>query len=94
MADDITFEIAGDDGSEDTVTIPRAMIELLTEDDEPAAQVVGDLALFGCAERIHAAVHHAQSGPDEHIAEVEAATMEHFERRFGASYGELTGHAH
>lgn len=94
MTEDITFEISGDDGSDDSVTIPRAMLELLTEDDEPPAQVVGDLALFGCAERIHAVVHHAEGEADPHLAEVEEATMELFEDRFGASYGELTGHAH
>ncbi len=94
MTDDITFDISGDDGSTDEVTIPRAMLELLTEDDEPPAQVVGDLALFGCAERIHAVVHHAEGESDAELEAIESATLALFEDRFGASYGELTGHAH
>lgn len=94
MVSTITFEIAGDDGSADEVEIPREMLDLLTEGEEPPAQIVGDLALFGCAERIHAIVHHAEGEPDEDIDAIEEATMELFEARFGASYADLTGHHH
>ncbi len=94
MADTITFEITGEDGSTDEVTIPAPMLELLIEDDEGAATVVGDLALFGCAERIHGALHHGQGDPDPELESIEAATMAQFEERFGATFGELTGHQH
>lgn len=94
MVDEITFDIEGDDGSADRVTIPDGMLALLTEDDESPARVVGDLALFGCAERIHAALHHAEGAADPELEAIEAATMALFEERFGTSYGDLTGHAH
>ncbi len=94
MADNtVTFHIEGET-ADDEVTIPAEMLELLREDDEPDAEIVGDLALFSCAQRIHATVHHAEGGDTEQYQDIEAATMELFEERFGASYAELTGHQH
>ena len=94
MADDtITFRVEGET-ADDEVTIPTEMLDMLREADEPDAEIVGDLALFSCAQRIHATVHHAEGGDTERYRDVEAATMELFEERFGASYAELTGHQH
>lgn len=95
MTDTETVELSieGDDG-DDTLTLPAALVEMLAEDDESAAQVVGDLALFGCAQRIHATVHHAEGGVDPELEAVEESTMNLFEERFGTSYAELTGHQH
>ena len=94
MADEtVTFRVEGET-ADDEVTIPTEMLDMLREDDEPDAEIVGDLALFSCAQRIHATVHHAEGGDTERYQDVEAATMELFEERFGASYAELTGHQH
>ena len=89
----VTLRIEGDDG-EDEVTLPRAMLDLMREADEPDAEIVGDLALFSCAQRIHATVHHSQGGDTEEYEQIEEQTMELFEERFGATYAELTGHDH
>ena len=89
----VTLRIEGDD-DEDDVTLPTEMLELMREADESDAEIVGDLALFSCAQRIHATVHHADGGDTERYREIEEQTMELFEDRFGASYGELTGHDH
>ena len=43
---------------------------------------------------IHATVHHAEGGDTDRYRDIEEATMELFEERFGATYGELTGHDH
>lgn len=94
MVEHHTFEIVGEDDTRDDVTIPAALIELFTEDDEPATEVVGDVVMLGFAQRIHALVHHGHGGADADLEAIEAATMEQFEDRFGASYAELTGHAH
>lgn len=94
MVELTTFEIHGDDDSTDSVRIPTGLLELLAEDDNPPATVIGDLALLGCAQRIHAAVHHSHEESDTDLEALEEATMELFEERFGASYAELTGHAH
>ena len=94
MADDtVTLTIEGPD-EDDEVTLPREMLDLMRENDESDAEIVGDLALFSCAQRIHATVHHAEGGDTEEYREIEDRTMELFEDRFGASYGELTGHDH
>jgi hypothetical protein len=91
--DEVTLSIDGPDGTEE-VTLPSRLLEMLAEGDESAAEVVADLAMFGCAQRIHATVHHSEGGVEPELEEVEATTMELFEERFGASYGELTGHQH
>ena len=94
MANDtVTLTIDGPDG-DDEVTLPTEMLDLMREDDESNAEIVGDLALFSCAQRIHATVHHAEGGDTDEYREIEELTMELFEERFGASYAELTGHDH
>jgi hypothetical protein len=91
--DTLTLSIDSADAS-DELTIPTAMVDLLAEDGESAPQIVGDLALFGLAQRIHAAVHHGQDDPGEDLQNLEELTLELFEERFGMSYGEATGHSH
>jgi hypothetical protein len=94
MADDtVTLHIEGPN-DEDDVTLPTEMLNLMREADESDAEIVGDLALFSCAQRIHATVHHAEGGDTEEYKEIEEQTMDLFEERFGASYAELTGHQH
>lgn len=91
MSDTVEVHIDGPDGEND-LTLPVELVDMLREEDEPAATVVGDLAMFGCAQRVHAAVHHSEGGGD--LEDVEARIMELFEERFGATYGEVTGHQH
>jgi hypothetical protein len=94
MAEDtVTLRIEGED-AEDEVVLPTEMLDLLREEDESDAEIVGDLALFSCAQRIHATVHHAEGGDTEQFRAIEERTMDLFEDRFGASYAELTGHDH
>ncbi|PSP68156.1 hypothetical protein BRC85_03150 [Halobacteriales archaeon QS_1_69_70] len=94
MADEtVTLSIEGE-AAADEVTLPVGMLDLLREADESDAEVVGDLALFSCAQRIHATVHHAEGGDTERYRAIEERTMALFEERFGATYGELTGHDH
>ncbi|MFT4909050.1 MAG: hypothetical protein ACI9TI_000202 [Natronomonas sp.] len=94
MADEtVTLRIEGDDDA-DEVTLPSEMLDLMREDEETDPEIVGDLALFSCAQRIHATVHHAEGGDTEQYRDIEEATMDLFENRFGATYGELTGHDH
>ena len=92
-SDTVTLTVESEEGS-DEVTLPADLLDLLKEGDETPAEVVGDLAMMGCAQRIHATVHHSGGEVDPTIERLEELTMELFEERFGASYGELTGHSH
>jgi hypothetical protein len=92
-SDTLTLNINGPDGN-DEVTLPASFIERLAENNEPAATVAGDLAMFGCAQRVHAIVHHSEGDVEEELEVTEQITMELFEERFGASYGDVTGHQH
>jgi hypothetical protein len=92
-SDTVTLTVESEEGG-DEVTLPAELIDLLKEGEETPAQVVGDLAMMGCAQRIHATVHHSQGEADPTIERLEELTMELFEERFGASYSEMTGHSH
>jgi len=87
----VTVTIEGPDG-DDEVDLPARLIEMLAEEDESVAQVVGDLAVMSCAQRIHATVAHGQGG--EGLEDVEAHAMDLFEQRFGMTFEEATGHDH
>ncbi|MFW6018262.1 MAG: DUF7545 family protein [Halapricum sp.] len=95
MADETVTLTIEDDDRTDELTVPIAMIEMLREEEgETPAEIIGDIAMFGLAQRIHGAIHHGQGEPPQEVKDAEELTMELFEERFGASYGELTGHDH
>lgn len=89
-----TITVEADDESADEFEVPTELLELLSEGEEPAATVISDMALISCAQRIHGAVHHAQGEVSDDVKRIEEDTMEVFEERFGATFGELTGHQH
>lgn len=92
--DTVTLTIEADDGTVDELTVPTDLLDMLRESDETPPEIVGDIAMFGLAQRIHGAVHHAQGEPSPEIQEAEEHTLDLFEDRFGATFGELTGHDH
>jgi hypothetical protein len=94
MANDTVTLSIESDGDSDELTVPADLLDLLREDAESDPEVVGDIAMFGLAQRIHGAVAHGQGEPDQEIKDVESLTLDLFEERFGASFAELTGHDH
>lgn len=87
-----TIEGPGDDS--DTLTIPAEAIDMLREEDEGPSVVIGDFAMLMAAQQLHGAVHHGKTEASDELKEVEEATMDAFEQRFGQTFGEMTGHQH
>ena len=92
-SDTTLVKIETPDGN-DEVTLPTGLLDMLAEEGESAADVVGDLALMSCAQRVHAAVHHGHGEADEELDAIESTTLDLFEDRFGMTFGEATGHQH
>ena len=65
MAESETVTLTIDTGDEqDEVTLPRRLVEMLAEEGQSTTEVAGDLALFSCAQRVHATVHHTDGETD------------------------------
>ncbi|MCU4799292.1 hypothetical protein OB920_02765 [Halobacteria archaeon HArc-gm2] len=93
-SDTVTLTLESEEDT-DELELPRELVDMLREsEDETAPEVVGDIAMMGFAQRIHGAAHHAEGEPDQQIADLNDLTMDLFEDRFGATFGELTGHNH
>ena len=93
-AETVTLTLESDDGATDELEVPTQLLEMLAEGDETAPEVVGDIAMFGLAQRIHSAAHHSEGETDDVIEDTESLTLDLFEDRFGRSFAELTGHSH
>jgi len=95
MAESETVTLTLDtDEATDELEVPTALIEMLAEGNESPPEVVGDIAMFGLAQRIHSAAHHSEGEVSDEIADAEELTLELFEERFGRSFAELAGHSH
>lgn len=93
-SDVVTVTLESEDGAVDDLKVPTRLLDMLAEGDETAPEVVGDIAMFGFAQRIHGAVAHGDGEADDELEVVEDRTLELFEERFGRSFAELTGHDH
>lgn len=93
-SDVVTVTLESEDGAVDSLQVPTKLLDMLAEGDETAPEVVGDIAMFGFAQRIHAAVAHGEGDVDEELEAVEELALDLFEDRFGRSFAELTGHDH
>ncbi|MFB6298214.1 MAG: hypothetical protein ABEH56_06810 [Salinirussus sp.] len=89
----VTLTIDGGEEADD-LTVPMALVRMLSEGDESVPTVVGDIAMLGLAQQAHGAVHHGGGDVSEELAATEELTMELFEERFGQTYAEVTGHSH
>jgi len=79
---------------DDSIEVPTTLLDILSEGDETAPEVVGDIAMLGIAQQAHGVVHHGHGEVDEAVEAAESLAMELFEERFGRSFGEMTGHDH
>jgi hypothetical protein len=93
-SDTVRLAIEDAEGNADEIALPEQLVSMLAEAGQTPPEVVGDLAVFSCAQRVHATLHHADGEVDPAIASIEDPTMELFEDRFGMSFDEATGHGH
>lgn len=93
-SDRVTLTIEAPDGADEEVTLPAALLDMLAEGDQTPPAVVADLAVFSCAQRIHATIHHGEEEPSAELQAVEETTMALFEERFEMSFEDAIGHSH
>ena len=89
----VTVSLTADETT-DELTLSRDLLDLLRENDEPLAEVVGDMTVLSLAQQAHGAVHHSHGDVPDGVAAAEQHTMTLFEERFGQSYAEMAGHDH
>lgn len=94
MADTQTFTITAEDESTDELTIPDGLLDRLVKGDVNDAEALGDVTMLAIAQQVHGVVHHGHEEADDELLDLESTAMELFEERFGASFGEMTGHSH
>ncbi|MFC4550956.1 MULTISPECIES: DUF7545 family protein [Halorussus] len=90
----VTYSIEGPEGDEDDITVPAGLLDMLREEDETRADVLGDMAMLSLAQQAHAVVHHGHGDTDPEVEAYEETAMDLFEERFGVTFGEMTGHSH
>lgn len=93
MAEPTTVEIRIDDDHEELL-LPEGVFDAFGTDGQPPAEAVGDLLVVSCTQRLHGVVAHSAEEPSKELQRLESAMRERFEERFGASFGEVTGHSH
>lgn len=92
--DAVTYTLDASDGTTDSFDVPTAILDRLSEGDEPAATIAADVAVMAFAGRAHALVHHGQGEADAQLEAAEQTMLDDFEDRFGVTYAEATGHSH
>ncbi|RRJ33608.1 DUF7545 family protein [Halocatena pleomorpha] len=92
-ANDVVITIAGPN-DETEVALPESLFDALSNEEETASDVVSDILVLSCAQRVHALVHHGEEEIDEDLSAVEDRMMAVFEEHFGMTFAQATGHDH
>ena len=94
MGDTETYTVASPDGDEEAFELPAGLVDVLSEQGEPATRVVTDVIVQAMAQQAHVIAHHSEGEVPEEIAEMNETAAELFEDRFGQSLEEALGHSH
>lgn len=79
------------DDSERTVELPQGFVELLREQDECTADVIGDLLLLSSTQRIYETVTYSENDPGPEFDHINDRLQELFEAEFGAPFERVVG---
>jgi hypothetical protein len=92
--EDLTFTVTDANGDESEVTLPGGLVDAFAEEGDTRAEVAGDVLQMAFTERAHAVVHHGEGEVGPGLEAAEERALDLFEKRFGVTYGEATGHQH
>jgi len=88
--DSVSLAIDGPDGSA-TVELPEELLETLAGPDDSSADVVADVTMLSCAQRVHEAVHGTEGDAGDDLRALEERMHSLFESQFGSSFSDVTG---
>jgi hypothetical protein len=94
MVDTESYRIEGPDGSAGDLELPAGLVDVLSEQGEPATDVVVDVALQAFVQQAHVIVHHSEGEVPQDLLEINEAAEELFEEQFGRTVEEAFGHSH
>lgn len=82
---------SGDERTE--LELPAALVDLIGTAEDARTDVVADVAMLACTQRMYEAVRSSEGAVGDDIHDIEADTRELFEEQFGTSFEKLTGYA-
>ena len=94
MVETETYTVEGPDGETATFDLPEGLVDVLSEQGESTADVVGEVAFQAFVQQAHSIVHHSQGDVPDDLEEINAKAEELFEERYGQTLAEATGHDH
>jgi hypothetical protein len=87
-----TVEVPG--GERATFELPAGLVDVVSEQKEGEAKIVGDVAFQPFVQQAHSLVHHNENEVPQDLEEIHAKAEELFEERYGQSLADAMGRHH
>jgi hypothetical protein len=89
LTEPVSITISAD--TEREIELPRGFVELLREEDQNTADVVGDLLLLSSTQRVYETVTYSENDPGAAFEIINEQLQERFEAEFGVSFQQVAG---